>query len=549
MKLATYFHTLKYLKFSQIYFRVIKRFVRPTPRYVVGDPAKLSGEWVVHRLYEQKLFPGAVVKFLNDSGRIDCKASWNGDEHSKLWLYNLHYFDDLNAEGAESRAELQVSFINRWVEENAASQGNGWEPYPTSLRIVNWIKALLSGLPRDQSMLDSLAQQSDYLSQDLERHLCGNHLFSNAKALIFAGLYFEGGDAENWLEAGLDIYGRELDEQVLVDGGNFELTPMYHIIMLVDLLDLANVFAAYPAKVSVGLVRKTKNVAKKMLEWLHAMSHDDGEISFFNDTAFKIAPNNACAFEYARKLAIRPVLTRPSVKVPVRLFDLKDSGYVAVKSPEYSLIADLASIGPDYIPGHGHADTLSFEFSLSGQRVFVNSGISEYGLGKERLRQRKTAAHNTVSINQLDSSQVWSGFRVAKRARVIDRVVERIAGDKVSFSASHNGFKQQGVNCVHSRHWVVGERELTVTDKLIGHYDIAVGYLHLHPSVEVVALQGGEVILKAGIYDIHLCVVGGGVAVVDGTWHPQFNTSIATNVLEIQFETNRVSVDVQWSKH
>ena len=79
-------------------------------------------------------------------------------------------------------------------------------------------------------------------------------------------------------------------------------------------------------------------------------------------------------------------------------------------------LLDVAPVGPDYLPGHAHADTLSFELSLFGQRVLVNSGTSQYEAGPERSRQRGTAAHNTVIVDGHDSSEVWAGFRVARRA-------------------------------------------------------------------------------------------------------------------------------------
>ncbi|MFB1490650.1 MULTISPECIES: heparinase II/III family protein [unclassified Thiocapsa] len=44
-------------------------------------------------------------------------------------------------------------------------------------------------------------------------------------------------------------------------------------------------------------------------------------------------------------------------------------------------LLDVAPIGPDYLPGHAHADTLSFELSLFGQRVIVNGGTSRYRIG------------------------------------------------------------------------------------------------------------------------------------------------------------------------
>ena len=84
------------------------------------------------------------------------------------------------------------------------------------------------------------------------------------------------------------------------------------------------------------------------------------------------------------------------------------------------IIADVADIGPDYIPGHGHADVLSFELSLFGKRVIVNSGISTYELSEDRYKQRSTELHSTITIDNKNSSEVWGGFRVANRAKVFD---------------------------------------------------------------------------------------------------------------------------------
>ena len=548
MKLLTYYHTLKYLKISQIFYRIYKRFFHPVHHEPAAQLATLSGAWVRHGLYEGKLIDENKVQFLNVEGAVNSVNDWNDPSRPKLWLYNLHYFDDLSATNARSRVEQQVNFIEKWIEENPAPKGNGWEPYPTSLRIVNWTKFLLSGIPAKKQVLDSLAQQADFLSQDLERHLLGNHLFVNAKALIFAGLYLEGKDAANWLETGLGIYSKELDEQVLPDGGNFELTPMYHVIMLVDLLDLINVFTAYSNKIDSCVLSKTKIVAVKMLDWLQSMSHNDGEISFFNDTAFGIAPNNSTVVEYAVKLGLNARVSFGSSPEMIQLFDLSDSGYVSVKAPEYSLIADLSPIGPDYIPGHAHADTLSFEWSLAGQRVFVNSGISEYGLSEERLRQRKTPAHNTISVNGLDSSHVWSGFRVAQRARVSHRVVEPVIDSKVSFRASHNGFKQQGVHCVHHRKWDLGLDTVLITDNLKGEFKTAIGYLHLHPSVDVMEVKNEKVILATESYIIDLNVSAVLVTLEDTTWHPQFGVSIPNIKLCFEFTGSSMAIELSWRK-
>ena len=236
--LSVYFHTLKYLKFTQLYHRVLKRFTHPKVHTVIAERADISGHWLGQELYPQKFFNETNVEFLNHQGSVSSRSDWNNENEEKLWLYNLHYFDDLNSFGSQNRKELQLFWINRWIDENPAIEGgNGWESYTLSLRIVNWTKAFLSGLDTSEKTLNSLAQQADFLSQDLEKHLLGNHYFVNLKALMFAGCYFKGKEADKWLAIALKGYESELKEQVLNDGGSFGLTPMYHAIMLTDLLD------------------------------------------------------------------------------------------------------------------------------------------------------------------------------------------------------------------------------------------------------------------------------------------------------------------------
>src|SRR5438270_568337 len=88
--------------------------------------------------------------------------SWDAfvlPDAAKLWLYNLHYFDDLRAEGATDRLPWQRDLIARWIVENPPAAGNGWEPYPASLRIVNWIAWALAGNDLGAAALQSLAVQ------------------------------------------------------------------------------------------------------------------------------------------------------------------------------------------------------------------------------------------------------------------------------------------------------------------------------------------------------------------------------------------------------
>ncbi|MEO1746982.1 MAG: heparinase II/III family protein, partial [Pseudomonadota bacterium] len=307
--------------------------------------------------------------FLNEVGSLDADG-WDGEHKTKLWRYNLHYFDDLNAEEAVTRRTWHDALIARWIAENPPATGSGWEPYPTSLRIVNWVKTALHGHPLSDATQHSLAVQARWLTKRLEWHLLGNHLFANAKALMFVGFFFDGPEADGWRAQAATILERELTEQFLADGGQFELTPMYHALALEDVLDLVNLWAAFEGGLNAretALAKRCAAMVTEMTAWLSAMSHPDGKVSFFNDTAFKIAPENTELFEYADRLGF-PISASTN-----SLTHLSASGYVRAESGPAVLIADVARVGPDYLPGHAHADTLSFEFSAFDQRVFINS--------------------------------------------------------------------------------------------------------------------------------------------------------------------------------
>jgi uncharacterized heparinase superfamily protein len=447
--MTRFLHTVRYLKPVQVYGRVY----RSKPRVVASGSTpqipRIAGPWIPGIAREDPRTGPNQFRFLNQERRIE---TWNDSGIPKLWLYNLHYFDSPAA-----------GLVQEWIAANPVGQGNGWEPYPLSLRICNWIKWHLSGNLLGQPALESLALQAGYLARTVEYHLLGNHLLANAKALVFAGSFFEGAQAAGWLASGLRILAAQIPEQILLDGGHFERSPMYHCIILEDLLDLIGLARAYP-----GLLPDWSEPAARMLSWLRQMTHPDGRISFFNDATFGVAPEPRAIFEYAARLG----LTASSS-------GLGESGYIRLQQASTVILFDAALIGPDYQPGHAHADTLSFEMSHAGKRLIVNSGTSTYEPGPERLRQRGTAAHSTVTVDGADQSEIWSAFRVARRARPFE-----ISTDRASFAeAAHDGYHRLPGRVTHQRRLQLSPGRLLVTDTLLGRgaHEIEVR-LHLHPG-------------------------------------------------------------------
>lgn len=540
---SLYWHTLRHLRPVQIYGRVRFRLARPQVDAALAPALRMiSGTWAVPAARAPSLAGPSKFLFLGRAGVL-AEIGWDGPARDRLWRYNQHYFDDLNAAGAPERAEWHTALIADWLAQNPPGRGAGWESYPTSLRIVNWIKWACAGNILSSEAVQSLAIQARWLSRRLEFHLLGNHLFSNAKALVFAGLFFEGAEAESWMDTGLAILTRELPEQILADGGHFERSPMYHALALEDLLDLVNIAGRYRAALTPAQethVDCWREQIEAMRGWLHAMSHPDGAISFFNDAAFGIAPDSAELDAYARRLGFETVGHQPTQW-------LVPSGYVRLSCGPAVALLDMAPVGPDYLPGHAHADTLSFELSLLGERILVNSGTSCYGDSGERLRQRGTAAHNTVVINGQNSSEVWGGFRVARRARLRDMVVT--TSEAPAAQGTHDGYRRLPGAPLHQRRWRMDDGSLVVSDR-IGNCNLpAEARFHVHPDVTLVLASDpstGEGVTPSGKrFSWH--VRRGWARIEPATWHPRFGETLVNQCLVIALYGGQSEIVFSWN--
>lgn len=479
----------------------------PLPRECGGEPWALT-------------FIGVRKSF--DPARFD----WQSMEQDKLWRYNLHYFDYLHELGRTNGPEL----IESWISGNPQGRADAWEPFPVSLRLVNWIKFfLLSGAPSPlpPSWLESLALQARWLSKNIEYHLLANHYFKNGKALIFAGVFFDGAEARRWLNLGLRIVSAELAEQVLADGGHFERSPMYHCMILEDCLDLWNLCRASGLPELAALGRELERVIPAMLRFAGGLTHPDGGIALFNDAALGIESGFAQLRDYHERLGGEP-LAQPMARV----LSFPASGYFRLEpTPGDVLVVDCGPIGPDYQPGHAHCDTLSFELSLSGRRVIVDSGCSQYVDGDIRQYNRGSVGHNTLIIDGVNQSEVWGAHRVARRARPLLAEAKDV-GDALSFEGAHDGYTRIAGKPIHTRRIVWAGGRIEIRDLVEGHGEHLLELrLHVHPDWTVESAKSGLVILRLGKESLCVALAQGELEVERGWYCPRFGQPLQCPVL------------------
>jgi hypothetical protein len=484
MYFSHYYHTIRYLKAIQIgyqlWYRTRKKirtlcsFSYPLHIRAKGESLQLIPFTSKHTSLEGEV----TFTFLN---QISSFTHWNDETNSKLWSYNLNYMDYL------LQPDISVINARKWINQfisDIRENKNGLEPYPIALRGINWIKYISTHYSSVSSTERSRWNASLYaqyliLFDNIEYHLLGNHLLEDAFSLLWSSLYFQN---EKIYRKAEKILYKELEEQLLKDGAHFERSPMYHCILLDRLLDCVNA-----VKFNIRFCKQEEVIslleekAVKMLGWLETIQYKDGTIPLLNDSVYGIAPIPAELFSYAERLGLK-----------WNKMLLSDSGYRKYETSLLEMVIDIGKIGPDYIPGHAHADTFSYELKIDGKPFVVDTGISTYDKGSRRSYERGTSAHNTVILENLNSSQTWGGFRVGKRAHIISLVEEN------NFICSrHDGFKESGVT--HERSWSFSSSSITIQDKLLAKKNVkGINRIIFSPNVIIRSISNDTIITNLG---------------------------------------------------
>jgi uncharacterized heparinase superfamily protein len=403
---------------------------------------------------------GDHIELLATPFELGSQPDWTTTEHGPLFAYHLHQHEYLRS--LAFQPANRVARMLDWIDRHPS--GVGWDPHPISLRLLCWGKMLTtSGMLEAEAssrerILGSMADQAETLRRGLEIRLQANHLFSNLLSMVWCAVLLEGDASPRWL-ACVPLLIAEIDDQIQPDGGHQERSPMYHSLLLENLLDLLNLCRAEPSRAPVGLIEALEAAASRMLAALRVWTHPDRDIALFADSAFDIAAKPAALIDYAKRLGVESALQDEGIAGSAVL---SQSGYVRLAAPGSLLLASVSAPAPAHQPGHAHCDALAFELSLGGHRVITDTGLFEYRPGPRRDQARATAAHSTLQIDDEEQAEVWSAHRIGGRP-----VVELLGWDgDTRAEASCRGWSRR--KTLHRRSYRVDARSATIVDRIEG---------------------------------------------------------------------------------
>ena len=244
-------------------------------------------------------------------------------------LYGFGWLRHLRAAGSELSREQAKALVQDFIALKRSHHGLAWQPEIVGRRVISWLSnsvlILDSGEPEAYAnFLRALTSQLRYLSASYRDAPDGVPRLVALMALIYAGLCI----AEQ--QAVVDRYarpfGRELDRQILADGGHISRNPEALVELLLDLLPLRQCFVARDRAPPKELI----DAIGRIMPMLRFFRTGDGTLARFNGGG--PTPTDALA----------TVLAYDDVEgAPVRA--ATNSGYVRLDCGATQLICDIGA--------------------------------------------------------------------------------------------------------------------------------------------------------------------------------------------------------------
>jgi Heparinase II/III-like protein/Heparinase II/III N-terminus len=345
--------------------------------------------------------------FLNLAEILPPDFDWDMHE-SSAWGRELHAFDyglDLALTYRISQEERYGRHLRylvaHWIASNPPGQTAGWEPAALARRIRNWI--LAADLARDDWERDpaflglfqhSLALQCAFLEGHAEQAI-GAISFGTAvdcaRALLVAGKLFQRNRGKGIRDLGQAILSRAVETAFPADGGPPNLRPPACLHLAEALMECL----VFDLPDEDDLYASIRESARQTIRALEGTLLPDGTLPLFGSSARLPGENVADLFALAAVIFDQPEWKGLAGKFGILPYMMLgeagksrferlgqtpwQAGTGAVPELEiYRLSAPdrsalIANARPE-VARDEHQDFLSYELSIAGQRLVVDSG-------------------------------------------------------------------------------------------------------------------------------------------------------------------------------
>lgn len=447
--------------------------------------------------------------------RTDGSLPFAVEAPSDAWSEELHGFSWLRhftAAGGDAARTYAQTLVANWILTAGTWNDIAWRPHVVGRRLTSWASngALIidgSDLIYRSTLLRNMARQARHLARAASLAPAGEPRFTAAVGLAFSGLCLSEGQKR--LTKGLKLVCRELDLQILPDGGHVSRNPAAMLSILLDLISLREGLAQRHIEVPKAI----RDAIDRMMPMLRFFRHGDGRMALFNGA------NEGMDGAIDAALAQDDAKGRPFGFAP-------HSGYQRMAAGPSLVIADTGPPPPGRHSHAAHAGCLSFEMSVRSARLIVNCGSTRVMGPDWEAASRATAAQSTLVLADTSSARILRarfgrallGARLMEGpARVESRRNENENG--IWLEAAHSGYEKL-FGLTHRRRLFLngsgeelrGEDLLVANDappRLIDHLRLtsapspdALPYtirFHLHPDARAsLAHDGSNVLVQLG---------------------------------------------------
>ena len=421
--------------------------------------------------YANKTFTfGGITRKINTN-------KWLYRSPNLLWEYNLFYFNFLLSDKFLKNESESFTLLHNWINFSKKKSSHVmWDSYPTSLRLINIIKLCITHGVVTHEIYESIFNHTNHIKKNLEYRLDANHLLTNLIAIDCGNKFL--GFQDSTTKKFEKLLDDELNIQFKCDF-HYELTPSYHNLLTEQVIDSISIKKYLNFKVD----KKKLHFLEKLLRNSKYVSHPDNFPAFFNDTNF-----DSLNYKNLQKLFLKNFKKKINHQ-----FQINPKYFFVLKNKKVHLISKCCGPSPIFNPGHSHADSLSFELSFGKDRFLINKGISTYTDRKQRINERSTKSHNCLAINNENTSDVWSLFRIGRKTKILERYYDT---KKKIISGTQKYFIRIFKQVKHKRTWKLLSNKLTISDFLYKYNSIFTLYFHFSPNAKISFLNKKKIFFK-----------------------------------------------------